>query len=439
MAFWRQHNRRLRLGILVIWIITLLGVTPPARACGNLCEQIGVRGQNLVAGQTIWRMNGVQFFLPQFGINGKTLWDFNYAAAIDEGSLDYWLDKAVWLRANTLRVFVDLPEVRSDGSIRTPTSYEAVYDLAERAAARGMRLGLVLHNSADWRMTSERSAWIGGLLSYFQQREVLPWIAYLSADNEINNHCRNSGRDCFDGTDQHDAQSYIDGAISWVAAFRAVAKAHAPQILVTVGISTEMIDFDGTRASFNFFRSATNGTRLVDLLDFLAPHNYSGGAAAVIADLRIGAGYTSAVVLEEYGFPTDPFPRNRLWSEGAFACRLRPLASECTNTAPFFVARSIQSVVSDGYAGSVAWTIADIREKNVSNACTRSDLPFDLWTGLFAIGGTYCDGGTFSRSAGQPKTTAILICVAYGGSLLSCDDPARPLYQTFLPGIERSL
>src|SRR6476620_576426 len=41
-----------------------------------------------------WRMRGVQFFLPQYGINGKTLWDDNYAAARDDGSLDFWLERA---------------------------------------------------------------------------------------------------------------------------------------------------------------------------------------------------------------------------------------------------------------------------------------------------------------------------------------------------------
>jgi hypothetical protein len=429
-----QYWQPLLVGAL---LLALLGWPLPAQACGPLCGQVRVSGSRLSDDGGVWHMRGTQFFLPQFGINGKTMWDFNYAAAIDDGSLDLWLDKAAWLRANTLRLFVDLPEVRSDGTIRTPTSYDAVYDIAQRAAARGMRIGLVPHNSADWRMTAERAAWIDGLLAFFAARGALPLIAYMSADNEINNHCSNSGRDCFDTTSQHNAQAYIDGAVGWVAAFRGVVKARAPQMLVTVGISTEMLDADGTRAPFNFFRVASNGARLVDLADFLSPHNYSGGAAAVIADLRIGAGYTGPVVLEEYGFPTDPAPRNPLWTEGPFVCRLQPLASACTNTAPYFVARSLQSVSRDGYAGAVAWTIADIGEKNVSNACTRSDVPFDLWTGLFAIGGAYCDGGTTSRADGQPKATALLVCAAYAGSLLVCDDPARPLYHTALPQIAR--
>jgi hypothetical protein len=426
-----------RLALACALFAALLGWPSPAQACGPLCGQVRVSGASLADDGGVWPVRGVQLFLPQFGINGKTLWDFNYAAAIDDGSLDLWLDRAAWLRANTLRVFVDMPELRSDGSVRTPTSYEAVYDLAQRAAARGMRLGVVPHNSADWRMTAERAAWIDGLLAFFSARGALPLIAYMSADNEINNHCSNSGADCFDATGQHQAQAYLDGAVGWVAAFRGIVKARAPQMLVTVGISTEMADADGTRAPFNFFRRSSGGARLADLVDFLSPHNYSGGAAAVIADLRIGAGYRGAVVLEEYGFPTDPAPRNPLWSEGPYVCRLHPLADACRNTAPYFVALSLASVSRDGYAGAVAWMIADIAEKNVSNACTRSDVPFDLWTGLFAIGGAYCDGGTTSRTSGQPKATALLICAAYGGSLLTCDDPARRLYHTALPRVAR--
>ena len=55
------------------------------------------------------------------------------------------------------------------------------------------------------------------MLTYFAARGSLPMLAYLSADNEINNHCANSGRDCFDASQGFDAQGYIDGAIGWVA------------------------------------------------------------------------------------------------------------------------------------------------------------------------------------------------------------------------------
>src|SRR4029434_2282758 len=105
-----------------------------------------------------------------------------------------------------------------------------------RLNTRGMRLATVLHNSADWSMTADRSNWIVGLLDYFSARGGLPMIAYLSADNEINNHCGRAGKDCFDSDSQYNAQPYIDGAIDWVAQFRAVVKSRVPQLLLTVGI-----------------------------------------------------------------------------------------------------------------------------------------------------------------------------------------------------------
>jgi hypothetical protein len=402
--------------------------------CAFPCGQVRGSGRWLADDAGIWRMRGVQLFLPQYGINGRTFGDDNYAAAVADGSLDVWLDRASgYLRANMLRIFVDLPFYRSDGTLATPTSYATLLDVVRRAQGRRMRLGISLHNSADWSMTVERATWIEGLLASLASHGALTTVAYLNADNEINNHCVNSGRDCFDGTSEHNAQRYIDGALDWTARFRSVVKARAPQMLVTAGISTELIDADGTRAAFNFYRPDSQGRRLVDLLDFLAPHNYSGGAGAVIDDLRVSERYAGAIVLEEFGFPTDPAPRNPLWSEGPPGCRLNPFAAECVNTAPWFVAHSLVAIDARGYAGAVAWMLADIAEKNVPNACADPGVTFDLWTGLFAIGGAYCPGGTSSQAPGQPKATAFLVCWAYTGDVNRCDDPARPLYRTRLP------
>src|SRR5205085_4431085 len=122
-----------------------------------------------------WTMRGIQFFLPLYGINGKSLRDDNYAAALADGSLAFWLERARgYLRANMLRVFVDLPDAGGGSTIITPTSYSTLYNVAIQANARGMRLGLVLHNSADWSMDGPRASWIGGLLDYFAARGSLP-------------------------------------------------------------------------------------------------------------------------------------------------------------------------------------------------------------------------------------------------------------------------
>jgi hypothetical protein len=388
-----------------------------------------------------WTMRGVQFFLPQYGINGKTLRDNNYAAARDDGSLDFWLERAQgYLHANMLRIFVDLPDtVGGSTTIITPTSYITLHDFAIAANARGMRLGLVLHNSADWSMTEPRASWIAGLLDYFAERGSLPILAYLSADNEINNHCANSGQDCFDAVQGFDAQAYIDGALGWVAQFRGVVKSRAPQLLVTAGISSEMIDADLTRAAFNFFRPDSQGHNMAELVDVLAPHNYSGGATAIIGDLRVGAAYRGAVVLEEFGFPTDPRPRDPSWTEGPTLCAASPLLAECAATAPFFVETNLRAQQSSGgYAGGSAWMLADMREKDTATACGDPNKSFALWTGLFAIGGTYCDGGTFSRNVGQPKATALRVCIAYTGSFSACIAGTPFLVRGYLPFFSKS-
>jgi hypothetical protein len=384
-------------------------------------------------------MRGVQFFLPQYGINGKTLRDDNYAAARADGSLTYWLERAQgYLHANMLRVFVDLPStIGGSTTVITPTSYSTLHDFATAANARGMRIGLVLHNSADWRMTEPRERWITGLLDYFAARGSLPLLAYLSADNEINNHCANLGIDCFDAGPGFDAQSYIDGAVGWVAQFRSVVKNRAPQLLVTAGISSEMIDADLTRAAFDFFRPDSQGRNLAGQVDFLAPHNYSGGAGAIINDLRMGASYRGAVVLEEFGFPTDPRPRDPSWTEGPVLCAASPLLAQCATTAPFFVETNLRAQRLGGYAGGSAWMLADMREKDTATACGDPEKSFALWTGLFAIGGTYCEGGTTSRSPGQPKATAMRVCIAYAGSFSACTAGTPFAVRGYLPSIRR--
>ena len=223
---------------LLIALLALTGTTgQSARAqatCNpalpSSCGQVrALAGGTLADDGGRWPMRGVQFFLPQYGINGKTLRDDNYAAARADGSLNFWLERAQgYLHANMLRVFVDLPDtVGGSTTVITPTSYSTLHDFATAADAHGMRLGLVLHNSADWSMTEPRASWIAGLLDYFAQRGSLPMLAYLSADNEINNHCANIGMDCFDSGPGFDAQAYIDGAVGWVAQFRSVVKNHA--------------------------------------------------------------------------------------------------------------------------------------------------------------------------------------------------------------------
>lgn len=416
----------------------LPAIPPPAAAlqelCGDplACGQVRASGAVLADNGGRWVMRGVQFFLPRYGINGKSFWDANYAAAAASGEIDFWLERAQrGLNANTLRLFVDLPYT-ADGASVVPTSYATLYDFARRAAAHGMRLGIALHNSADWAMTPEHAAWIGGLLDDFAARSALPLIAYLNADNEINNHC-GAGNDCFDRRPGYDDAGYIAGALEWTAQFRAVVKRHAP-VLVTAGISSEVRDYDNTRAAFDYLRPDRSGRRLLSLIDMLAPHNYSGGADGVIDDLRY-AGYAGPIVLEEFGYPTDPRPLNPSWTEGAATCRQTPLATACRDTAPFFVATNLAALRSRSYSGGAAWMLADVDEKNRADACTTQR--FDFWTGLFASGGAYCEGGTATRVPGAPKATAVQVCRHYGGDFFACDPSLVVRARLYLPVARR--
>ena len=378
-----------------------------------------------------WQARGVQFFLPQYGINDATFYDNNYGTATLAGTTDRWLDRAQReLHTNLLRIYVELPYRQSDGTLVAPTNYTTIFDFLYRANLRGMRLGISLHNSADWTMTTERRTWITGLLDYLITNNAIAALAYINADNEINNHCGGSARDCFDSTVTFNAQPYINGALEWVAQLRSVVKARAPSVLLTVGISTEMGDTDNTRAAFNFFRADSQGRTLARLVDFLAPHNYGGGAAGIADDIRY-TGYTAPLLLEEYGFPTDPFPRNALWTEGDPSCRVAPLQARCYNTAPYFVETNLQFARSRGYAGSVAWMLADMQAKDTANACNDPNRTFDLWTGLFAIGGAYCAGGTYTRGEGQLKATGFRVCVAYAGTAGLCG------YRVYVPTVQR--
>jgi hypothetical protein len=390
--------KRIRLGIgVVISSVVILGsrLVTPAHAHINASGQVYKSGHLLYDNNGRWPVNGVQFFLPQYGINNSTFYDGNYEhASVD---VDYWLDKASdYLLAKTLRIFVELPH---DGMV--PTSYSTIYDFALRADRRGMRLGLVLNNSADFSMTAERRNWIDGLISYFNDRGASPLIAYVSADNEINNHC--AGHDCFDND-----QSYVNEAIDWVSAFNNIFKTRRSGILVTVGISTEVQDGDQQPAAKDFFKShSTNSLDLTKVSDFLSPHNYGGGGYGVIDDMH-RFGYTGPVVLEEYGFPTDPKTQNALFTEGPEECRWNPWPNNaaCVNTAPYFIeinARSIRDTRdTSGYAGGVAWMISDVNNKNCSHRP-------DAYTGLFAAGSGYSCGGTTSTEPGQDKATAFRV------------------------------
>jgi hypothetical protein len=367
------------------------------------CGQVYRQGYSLYDCNGRWTVNGVQFILPEYGINGHTFRDSNYKTSIANGQIDYWLDKAAnFLGARTLRIFVDMPYDILPG----PTGPATLYDFALRASNRGMRLGVVLHNDTSWTLTPTRKEWLSQFIAYFRDRNALPLLAYLSADNEINNHCGNAP-DCYDNN-----PIYVEKANRWVADFTTYVKSLNPAILTTVGISTEKADADGQLAVYNFFRTASSSPSLAASVDFLSPHNYGAGGYSIWGDLRYKLGYQGAIVLEEYGFATDPLGMSTYYKEGEPICREDPYQAVCYRSAPYFVevnARSIRENNFDGFAGGSAWMLADSNYKD----CTS---PFDFYTGLFASGNYASCGGTRTTTPGAPKSLAARIRFHYLGS-----------------------
>lgn len=381
-----------------------------AAACSSplACGQVYKSGVQLYDNAGIHTLNGVQFFLPQYGINTQTFYNGNYSSSSND--VNFWLGLAGpnYLLSKTLRIFVEVPK-----SGAAETSPATLYDFAVRANAKGMRIGVVLHNSSDFQLTQTMRDWINSFITYFSDRGATPLIAYVSAGNEINNHC--GGRDCFDND-----QGYVDRAVDFASTLNAIFKNRNSPILTTVGISSEVSDADGNPAVRTFFkRHSTNSLRLIDVVDFISPHNYGGGAYGILSTIRSqGYGYPGPVVLEEYGYPTDPLSAAHPgWREGPASCRTSPgfpraagTSHPCDPSAPYYVevnARALRDTnnTGSGYAGGVAWMLADINNKNTGSGICAT---FDLYTGLFAAGGDYC-GGTTSTGGAQDKSTAYRI------------------------------
>ena len=145
---------------------------------------------------TWWPMDGVQFELPTAGagLSGQTFTSNIYNAALQDNphctagqpmpdayscSMEYWLWQAQsYLLAKTLRIIVT-PETGN-------ACLSCVEDFANRANARGMRVGVVLRNSTA-HMTTAISTWLNNFFTYFTGTQANK-IAYVSLDNEVNNH-----------------------------------------------------------------------------------------------------------------------------------------------------------------------------------------------------------------------------------------------------------
>ncbi|NJP07574.1 MAG: hypothetical protein HC837_19105 [Chloroflexaceae bacterium] len=421
-------------------------------------------------------VHGVQFILPVYDINGETFTNdaldaTGPTAEGGDGSRAFWLTKASnELHAQTLRVFVPIPG-ESQNPDGTKVSPEAIYRFALEAESLGMRLGIVIHNSGDFTMFGDdyegqpldKEEWLRELIQVFEANGKTNLIAYISADNEINHHCDWYEGDCYSAEDTlvYNGKTYAEAANLWAFNVYDIVKDENPDILVTVGMSTEVEATAGaqTRALDNYFRSHDE-IALEDYVDFLSPHNYGGGGYGMYQ--YIESSWAGPVVLEEYGYATDPYitefneetgeiVERTFYREGPPICRTDPweitetggqVREECRNTASGFTEINIRSLqqLQEGvahYAGGVAFMLVDSTRKGDFSTCSldsegRTQPAFDYFTGLFAIGGDYCDG-TRTQTFGAMKTTGFRVCMHHSSNNAAMCGENNDEMRVFLP------
>lgn len=409
--------------------------------CGQVRYANWAGGRFFIDDGGYWPMDGIHFRLPGTDINGDTFTSGIYNAALNDGSLEYWLGVAqTQLLAKTLRIYVSLPSENS------ATCLNCLIDFANRADNHGMRLGIVMRNSTA--QLGINGPFLDAFFNAFSPATgYAQKIAYLSIENEANNHASSScdfsvlaqGRtmDCFDRYYVNNGdRTYINRVMHWAYDWTGYYSRHYSPILRTVGISTEMGNGDAHPAENDFFRQSTDivpGTSntygsLSDYVDFLSPHNYGGQAASIVTTLRYNPlcwqcnYYPYGVMLEEFGWPTDDKHDSGNYQDGYWlgsVCRSNPLGNRqiCFNTAPYIVesnAAAVRASGPAGYSGSAAFMLTDVEGTQCIGA---SNYKFDKFTGLFTANMSapgrppnegYC-GGTYHPYLVYPKDTAYRI------------------------------
>lgn len=430
-----------------------------------------------------WQVNGVHFFLPQYGINDDTFAAGNYAS--DSLLRAEWLNRAAALGAQTLRIFVSLP---SQGNA---ASYRDIYNFAVQAEqvgserGHGMRIALVLHNDeTGFDLNAERILWINRLVSCFNGADPEPGaqpascnvgnklstLTYVSVSNEINNYCDRGTIDCYDLA-QQEGTDYIVRANRWTYAVSCLFKVVDPNIPITVGMALDVDDGgNGVTAVQNLFWKAgdfptecppqsnpddysvfetdnlpegSSYPALIDHIDFLSIHHYGAILSfyhtvirpAEGRDPNLGDAYEGLVLLEEHGYPTDPLgvdtgdDDTSLLAEGDDTCRQFPpfgsgLPGECAGIAPGIVLNQVDALRNPDFtfAGSMAFMLADTEEKNSRTAYPTCDnMPSDLYTGLFAADTDYRCDGTTTTGRGLLKNTGFIVCAYYHDATTPCE------------------
>jgi hypothetical protein len=456
-------------GLTVTRAISDPGATVAQFAPG---EHVQIEGNQFKLDSETWQASGVHFLLPQYGINGRTFGENQYRSAnlyvipreVEERNA--WLQIAQQMGVRTLRIFVDPP-----GEF-APAFYTELYRFARDAEEYGMRLGIVVHNSGDFSdLTGAKIRWIGDLVDCFagrlsfqcgaeEGRDDTYLIAYISADNEINNHPFREGEaipgnpnctplpddravDCYKQPDAEASRRYIIDAHAWVRAVRDAVKERDPDILVTVGMATNYTDQNGTIlvSVDNYFRDGGDeyeplwqAGRTDNLVDFIAPHHYGSFFLQEKLINEIPADYRSArpTMLEEFGYYTDPQQQNPdSYYDGPRSCRDNP-GSCGTNAAPVILERhSLTALRAGDFDTGIAFMLADVTDKNdTSRPCGPPEAqPWrspDLYTGLFTIDSSYDCGGTENNGLAQIKNTGYQVCQYYGGSDCTLDPAPFP-------------
>lgn len=430
-----------------------------------------------------WILKGVQFHLPEHGINSWQFISDRYGVirspgqthpSSEEQERAFWLQRASsYLGANTLRVFTSVPgnleyDNPVDPSIR-PIEVEAIYDFAREAEQYDLRLGLILNNGNHFEMTTERRDWIRELITTFHENDALHLIAYISADNEINNHPFDSpdpGR-CQGSEDCYAYDGYAIAANNWVHNVRDVILGVSNELevtppLITVGMTSDRT-IPGTNEVIStetmvdhFFREYTDGNSnllaasLIRSIDFVSIHKYGEADDSFFTTFGNKYAYIDPIVLEEYGWPTDPFDNGNEqsepnWQEGPAVCRQNPYDSACynnddpLNTATHIVETLIEHQRRNNYAGGNVFMLADMEQKDRQGGCgtaPQDGFTFDLFMGLFAIGGEYCTG-TMTTGRGLPKATASRVCLYYHEDDRSFDARRCTHFLMYLPLISK--
>ncbi len=268
--------------------------------------------------------------------------------------------------------------------------------------------------------------WLEDLLDYVANRipngtnrNWSPVIAYISAANEVNNLCgvyvelddrRKGLKDCFDVWAGHENPivANIGGTIGEVKAMNQIVKSRPENILTTVGLSTEMVNVDQSSPIISFFKcrqprlgdnpNPCSYGALATYVDFLSIHNYGGGAQGFYEQIKALSGIlrrSTIVLLEEYGWPTDPKNQDPTWMEGT-------LADLNTPSATHYINANQEALRISAFSGGIVYMLADAASKDCNG-------DFDSYVGLIVVGGGYTCGGTGAHPDTTGKATFSLV------------------------------